>query len=109
MIDYKSAETALAELRLTDRDKANATIDARLSAQLLKYELALAIERLGNEGVPATIRKDLAYKDPNVVAALKKEAAAAGYLTLIDATRDTNQTEIGLYQSMVKDWSKERM
>jgi len=103
MIDTESAETALAELRLTDRDKSNALIDARLSAQKLKYEIALAIERLGNEGVPVTLRKDLAYKSDNVVKALKEEAAAAGYLTLVDASRDTNQTEISLYQSMVKD------
>lgn len=61
MIDSESAEAALAELRLTDRDRAHATIDARLCAQRLKYEIALAIERLGNDGVPVTLRKDLAY------------------------------------------------
>jgi hypothetical protein len=103
MINTESAEIAHAELRLTDRDKAWAVIDARLCAQKLKYVIALAMERLGNEGVPVTLRKDLAYKDPDVVKALKEEAQAAGYLTLIDASRDTNNTEISLYQSMVKD------
>jgi hypothetical protein len=103
MIDPESAEASLAELRLSDRDRANAVIDARLSNQRLKYEIALAIERLGKEGVPVTLRKDLAYKSDNVIAALKAEASAAGYLTLVDAARDTNQTEISLYQSMVKD------
>jgi hypothetical protein len=105
VIDTASAETALAELRLTERDKSNATVDARISAQKLKYQIALEIERLRGEGVPTTICKDLAYKSPAVVKALKEEAAAAGYLTLIDATRDTNQIEISLYQSMVKDRS----
>jgi hypothetical protein len=108
MVDLASAETALAELRLTDRDKANATIDSRLASQLLKYEIAVEIERLAKDGVPVTLRKDLAYKSDKVIASLKKEAEALGYLTLIDATRDTNQTEISLYQSAVKDTSGSR-
>jgi hypothetical protein len=106
MIDPEAAEKALDYLRRTSVGMERLVLDAKESARKAKYVQALAIVRMANangEKVPATVRKEHSWADPEVQAAFQEEDAAAAKLIGIDAQRDAAKTTISLYQSMVKD------
>jgi hypothetical protein len=106
MIDPEDAEKSLNYLRRTAMGMEAVVLSAKEAARKAKYTQALAIVRMANangEKVPATVRKEHAWADPEVQEAFKAEDEAAARLIGIDAQRDAAKTTISLYQSMVKD------
>jgi hypothetical protein len=106
MINPEDAEKSLDYLRRTAVGMERIVLSEKEAARKAKYVQALAIVRMANangEKVPATVRKEHAWADPDVQEAFKAEDEAAAKRIGIDAQRDAAKTTISLYQSMVKD------